>query len=108
VVILDVHGKLDVQSSPLLKVRLESLVNFGHQKIVINLTDVDFIDSTGAGSLMYAQKIINPVTGGLRLIGLSPQNTNVFSVLNLTDVLSIMKNEETAVSSFHRNDATMH
>ncbi|HPI77453.1 MAG TPA: STAS domain-containing protein [bacterium] len=108
VVVLDVRGNLDVQSAPTLKVRLDSLVNFGHQKIVLNLSDVGFIDSTGVGSLIYAQKIINPIKGGLRIIGITPRNLNVFSVMNLTDVFSIMKTEEAAVGSFHRDDSTVH
>ncbi len=108
VVILDIHGNLDAQSAPLLKVRLESLVSFGHNKIVINLTDVDFIDSTGVGSLIFGQRIINPIVGGLHIIGLSPQNRNIFSVLNLTEVFSIMPTEDLAVSSFHQDGSTIH
>jgi len=108
VVILDIHGNLDAQSAPLLKVRLESLVSFGHNKIVINLTDVDFIDSTGVGSLIFGQRIINPIVGGLHIIGLSPQNRNIFSVLNLTEVFSIMPTADLAVSSFHQDGSTIH
>lgn len=108
VVILDIHGNLDAQSAPLLKVRLESLISFGHHKIVINLSDVDFIDSTGVGSLVFGQKIINPLSGGLHIIGLSPSNLNIFSVLNLTEFLTIMPTEEIAVGSFHQNGSTIH
>lgn len=108
VVILDVYGNLDMQAAPLMKVRLDSLVSFGHQKIIINLANVDFIDSTGVGALMYGQKMINSVTGGLRIVGLSHQNTNVFSVLNLDEVMSIMKTEDLAVNSFHQDGSTYH
>ncbi len=108
VIILDVTGNLDVQTSALFKVRLESLVNFGHHKIVVNLVNVDFIDSTGVGSLMFGHKIVNPLIGGIRLIGLSPSNSNVFSVLNLTEVMSIMHSEEAAVGSFLQEGTTMH
>jgi anti-sigma B factor antagonist len=108
VVILDIHGNLDSQSAPLLKVRLESLISFGHNKIVINLSDVDFIDSTGVGSLIFGQRIVNPISGGIHIIGLSPQNLNVFSVLNLTEVFSIMPTEDVAVSSFHQDGSTIH
>ena len=108
VVILDVQGNLDAQSAPLLKVRLESLISFGHNKIVINLASVDFIDSTGVGSIVFGQKIVNPIVGGLHIIGISPQNLNIFSVLNLTEFLTIMPTEEIAVGSFHQNGSTIH
>ncbi|MFA6448587.1 MAG: STAS domain-containing protein [bacterium] len=108
VVILDISGNLDSRSAPLLKVRLESLISFGHNKIVLNLSDVDFIDSTGVGSLIYGQKIVNPVVGGIHIIGLSQQNLNIFSVLNLTEVFSIMATEDVAVGSFHQDGSTIH
>jgi anti-sigma B factor antagonist len=108
VVVLDISGNLDMLSAPQMKVKFESLVSFGHHKLIINLANVDFIDSTGVGSLMYGQKMINPVTGGIRIVGLSPINTNVFSVLNLTEAMNIMKSEEIALGSFHRDGSTIH
>ena len=108
IVILDIHGNLDSQSAPLLKVRLESLISFGHNKIVINLSDVEFIDSTGVGSLIFGQRIVNPIAGGIHIIGLSPNNLNILSVLNLTEVFSIMPTEAAAVSSFHQDGSTIH
>ncbi len=108
VVVLDVSGDLDVKSAPSLKVKLESLIRFGHQKIVVNLADTDFIDSTGVGSLMYGLKLINPVNGGLKVTGLSPRNFNVFSVLELDRVLPILGSEEAAIGSFHSEGSTLH
>lgn len=108
VVVLDVSGNLDIKTAPSLKVKLESLIRFGHQKIVINLAETDFIDSTGVGSLMYGLKLINPVNGGLKITGLSPRNYNVFSVLELDRVLPILVSEEAAIGSFHSDGSTLH
>lgn len=108
VIVLDIQGNLDVKSAPSLKVKLESLIRFGHQKIVVNLADAEFIDSSGVGSLMYGLKLINPVNGGLKITGLSPQNYNVFSVLELDRVIPILGTEEAAIGSFHSEGSTLH
>jgi len=108
VVVLDVGGNLDVTAAPQLRVKLESLIRFGHNKIVLNFSNVTFIDSTGVGSLMHGLKMINPAAGGIKVVGLSPRNYNVFSVLELDEVIPIMKSEEQAIGSFHTNGSTMH
>jgi anti-sigma B factor antagonist len=108
IVILDLYGNLDFNTSPELKVRLDSHIKFGHQKIIINLASVDFIDSTGVGSLMYALKLLDSTMGDIKIIGLSPQNQNVFTVLELDRVFSIMNSETQAISSFLEDDATLH
>lgn len=108
VVILDITGNIDIKTSPSVKVKLESLIRFGHQKIVVNLSDVDFIDSSGVGSLMYGLKMVNPIMGGIKIVGLSPQNYNVFSVLQLDRVFPIMGSEDLAVGSFLSDGSTMH
>lgn len=108
IVILDLDGNLDFNTAPELKVKLDSLIKFGHQKIVLNLVKVDLIDSTGVGSLMYGLKMIDPTEGDIKIIGLSAQNLNVFSVLELDRVFSIMNSEDLALRSFLEDDATVH
>lgn len=108
IVVLDVMGNLDFNTAPELKVKLEALIKFGHHKIVINVTAVDLIDSTGVGALMYGLKLVDPTVGDLKIVGLSPQNRNVFSVLELDKVFSIMASEAQAIGSFLTDGSTMH
>lgn len=108
VVILDVIGNLDFDSAPELKVKLEALIKFGHQKIVLNLSAVDLIDSTGVGSIMFGLKLIDPTVGDIKIVGLSFQNKNIISVLELDKVFSLMPSEEQAIGSFFDDGATMH
>lgn len=108
VVVIEVVGNLDIESAPTLKIKLENLVRFGHNKIVINLYQSEFIDSTGIGSLMYGLKIVDPIFGGIRLVGLSPQNANILSVLDLDKVFPIHSSVDQAVGSFPEEGATLH
>ena len=108
IVILDILGNLDFNSAPELKVKLEALIKFGHHKIVLNLSAVDFIDSTGVGSIMYGLKLVDPTVGDIKIVGLSLQNKNIFSVLELDKVFSLMPSEEQALGSFFDESSTMH
>ena len=108
IIILDITGNLDFNTAPQLRVKLDSLIKFGHHKIVLNLESVTLIDSTGVGSLMYGLKMVDPIKGDIKIVGLSAQNLNVFSVLELDKVFTIMPSEGQAVRSFFQDDATVH
>ncbi|MFH1539278.1 MAG: STAS domain-containing protein, partial [bacterium] len=60
VTVLAIFGSFDVTLAPTLKVKLESLIRFGHQKIVVNFKGTHFVDSTGVGTLMFGLKQIDP------------------------------------------------
>ena len=108
IIILDLFGNLDFSTAPLLKVKLDSLIRLGHHKFVLNFHGVDLIDSTGVGSLMYGLKMLDTTEGDIKIVGLTTQNLNVFSVLELDKVFSIMKSENQALTSFLEDDATVH
>ncbi|MEW6201438.1 MAG: STAS domain-containing protein [bacterium] len=108
VMVIEIVGDLDVTTSPRLKVKLESLIRFGYQKIVVNLGKVNMLDSTGVGSLIYGLKMIDQTMGDLKLAELSPHHANIFNVLELDRVFSIFPNEDLAISSFLSDSATMH
>lgn len=108
IVVVDVQGNLDFGSAPLLKIKLETLIELGYHKIIVDLSKANFIDSTGVGTLMHGLKKIDSTKGDLKIVGLSPQNANIFSVLELDKVFSILPNEIQALRSFFSDGSTIH
>ncbi len=87
--VVDVAGEIDVYSSPKLRERLVGLVNDGATSIVVNLDDVEFIDSTGLGVLVGVLKRIRARGGSLGLVCHQDGLLRVFTITGLEKVFSI-------------------
>jgi len=66
--VLGVSGELDLMTSPVLRQRVHDVVAEGHHRLVLDLSDVFFCDSSGVGVLVAARRLIRSCQGRLRLI----------------------------------------
>lgn len=97
--VVDVSGEIDVYTSPKLRERLVGLVNDGSTNIVVNLAEVDFIDSTGLGVLVGALKRIRSRGGSLSLVCSETGLLRVFTITGLEKVFMIYPSVEAAVTA---------
>jgi anti-sigma B factor antagonist len=101
VIIVDFSGRLAVGvSDEVLPQVIDGLLTEGHKKILLNLSDVDYIDSNGLGELVQALKAAGRYGASLRL--LNPQN-RVRKTLRLTNLLPMFlthESEPDALSAF--------
>lgn len=70
------------------------------QKILINLQHVEYLQSTGLGSLVLLEKTMAATQGQLRLCGLSSAVEELFQLTGLDNVFTIRKDEEDGLSDF--------
>ena len=96
--VLAVSGEVDVATAPRLRERLVDLVTEGNHRIVVDLENVDFLDSTGLGVLVGALKRVRTHDGDLALVCTQPRILKVFEITGLTKVFSIHKSVDEAVS----------
>ncbi len=96
--VLSVGGEVDVATAPRLRERLLTLVNDRSYRIVVDLTAVDFIDSTGLGVLIGALKRVRTHEGDLRLVCSEPRILKVFEITGLDQVFALRPTIESAVS----------
>lgn len=101
VAILDVKGRI-VLGEELGELRgaVRSLVADGKKKIILNLADVDYLDSSGVGELVGCFTTVRNAGGELKLLNLSQKVQDVLHVTKLYTVFDIRDNEFTAVKSF--------
>lgn len=96
--VLGVTGEVDVATAPRLREQLITLVNEGRHRIVVDLSAVDFIDSTGLGVLIGALKRVRTHDGNLVLICSEPRILKVFDITGLDRVFSIHPSLDVAVA----------
>ena len=100
VAVVDVSGEVDIGTCGLLRDRLlQALTDEGGPSLVVNLAEVDFIDSTGIGVFVGVWHRIQAGQGIMALAELSPRAQTVFSVAGLTKMLSIYATETEAVQA---------
>jgi anti-sigma B factor antagonist len=101
VTILDVQGRI-VLGDEIgdLRDAVRNLLAEGKKKIILNLAEVDYIDSSGVGELVGAFTTVRNAGGELKLLNLSQKVQDVLYVTKLYTVFDIRDDEFTAVKSF--------
>lgn len=98
--IVDVVGDIDLYNSPeVRKVLLEHLRTKRAPAVVINLTRVRYIDSSGVASLVEGLKISRELQSKFILFGLSAAAREVLELSRLIKVFTVCENEEEAVKT---------
>src|ERR1700745_4170384 len=82
------------------------LLSKGHKKILFNLGDVNYIDSSGLGHLVSAFTSVRKRQGELKLLNLTNKVQDVMQITRLYTVFDIMDDEAVAVKSFGQSAAT--
>ena len=101
VTVLDLVGKLTIDyDAQRLKDKINSLIQQGRTQIVLNLTDVSYIDSGGLGQLVASYSSVAKTSGGLKLLGVSKRNHNLLSITRLVTLFDAYDSEKEAVESF--------
>lgn len=98
--VLTLKGRLDASSSKSIKNCISSLIRQNRASIVLDLSAVDFIDSSGLGSLVSCLRLVNKLGGDIRIAGLQEQVRGIFELTRLHRVFQIYDDSETAVKSF--------
>lgn len=101
VTILDLKGKMTLgEGDELLKDKINSLLQQGHRKVVLNLEEVPYIDSAGLGEIVRTYTTISRQGGSMKLLNLTKRITDLLSITKLLTVFETYDNEADAVRSF--------
>jgi anti-sigma B factor antagonist len=84
-----VSGEVDIQTSHILDEHLQRILSEGHASMVVDLSQVTFLDSTGLSVLINALKRCQGAGGHMRLESPRPHVRRVFEVTGLSDVFDV-------------------
>ncbi len=98
--VLKLTGRLDASSSKNLKGRVDALVKENRTRLVVDMAGVDFIDSSGLGSLVSSLRVVNRVNGDIKMAALQKQVRSIFELTRLHRIFGIFDDAEAAAKSF--------
>jgi len=101
VTVLDLKGKMLIgEGDELLREKINSLVEGGRTKIVLNLAEVPYVDSAGLGEIVRCFTTVSRKDGKLKLLNLTKRIQDLLSITKLLTVFETYESEEEAVKSF--------
>jgi anti-sigma B factor antagonist len=99
--IVAVTGEVDVYSAPALKDNITGLLESGDSTLIVDLSGVAFLDSTGLGALVEARAATSEAGGALPLVCSSERILKLFTITGLDGVFTIHASVGDAVAGLH-------
>jgi anti-sigma B factor antagonist len=104
--IVDVSGRITLgEGNIMLREVVRDLVEKGHNKILLNLHDVGYVDSSGVGELVKTYTTVRNQGGQLKLLNPSKRVSDLLQLTKLASVFDIQFDEASAIQSFTRQQA---
>jgi anti-anti-sigma factor len=100
VTLIDIAGRITEDGAQALRALVQPLVRQGRVKIVFNLHDTPYIDTTALGEIIRAHASAARAGGALRLLHVTPKVHELLTITRLDSVLSQFADEDAVLSSF--------
>jgi anti-sigma B factor antagonist len=100
--VFELTGSLDIATSPTVRAALTSASERGGHQLIVDLTQVDFLDSTGLGALIGGQRRAREFGGEVRLVAKEGQILRLLRITGLLKVFSVYPTLEDAVKNGQR------
>jgi anti-anti-sigma factor len=101
VLVLDVSGRLVLgDGDQLLKERVASHFDKGNRHVLLNVSNLSYVDSSGLGAIVASCLAARTVGGALRLVNPSSRLQQLLAMAKLLAIVDVCKSEEEAIESF--------
>jgi anti-sigma B factor antagonist len=97
--VIAARGEIDLFTAPDLKQVLTEAIESGQHRLVIDLSDVSFLDSTALGVLIGAVKRLRSRGGALAIVNTEPSIAKTFEITGLDQIFTILPDREQALAA---------
>jgi anti-sigma B factor antagonist len=103
--VIAVGGEIDLFTAPDLKAAIGESLEGGRARVVVDLTDTTFLDSSGLGVLVGALQRLRDRGGALSIVSVDPSIARTFSITGLDQILAIRETRDEAVAALETETA---
>jgi anti-sigma B factor antagonist len=100
IAIVDLSGHITAGGTGALRNAIKELAAAGQKNVLLNITQVTYIDSSGLGELVDACTTFRKLGGDLKLVGPQPRITKLLEMTKLSSVFKVFAEEQAALGSF--------
>jgi anti-sigma B factor antagonist len=97
--VVSLAGDVDLHHAPALHERLLEISETRPRRLILNLQDVPYMDSSGVGTLVYILRRVSAYKGKMALVGLNSRVRSVFEITKLDQFFTIKSTEEEALKA---------
>ncbi len=97
--VLDVIGEIDIYTTPQFKEAVSAAIDENKPKIIINMAQVTYMDSSGFGTLLSATKRLRPLDGALYLAGCNDSIQRMLQITRLNTIFGVYTTEDEALAA---------
>ena len=97
--VVAVRGEIDLFTAPELKQKLTDAIEGGKSRIVVDLTDTTFLDSTALGVLIGAVKRLRSRDGALVIVNVDQNIAKTFEITGLDQIFTILSTRDDAIAA---------
>lgn len=98
-VICYIEGEINIDNSPELRKLFDSLIRQNIKKVVINFSQVSYIDSSGLATLIEMLQRLRKINGEIKLCNIYGRVRNIFEITKIDRLFEIYNTEEEAIRS---------
>jgi anti-sigma B factor antagonist len=93
-------GRIDASCSGQVKDKVLSMIDGNRTRVLLDFSEVDFIDSSGLGTLVSCLNTMNKVGGALKLCSFQENPKHVFEMTRLDRIFEVFEDRNEAIGSF--------
>ncbi|MBZ5594418.1 MAG: STAS domain-containing protein [Acidobacteriia bacterium] len=101
ILILDLNGRLTVgDECAKFRDRVHKVIDSGRRNFILNMGEVDYVDSTGLGAMVMCYTTLNRDGGKVKLLNLTRRSIELLVMTKLTTIFEVFNDEQNAINSF--------
>ena len=97
--VLEVAGEIDVYTAPQFKDAVNNIVASGQKHLIIDMSKITYMDSSGFGTLLSATKRLRPIGGTVNLVGCNRSIERILQITRLNTIFATHDNVNDAIKS---------
>ena len=104
IAVLDLNGRVTAGAeATVFRERIDALHAAGKVNVILNMAEVDYVDSTGLGALVMLATRLRKENGNIKLLNVNRRNIELLVMTKLSTIFEIFDDEQEAVNSFFPN-----